>query len=497
MIRIYKNLILGVSLLVILSCTNNFKEINTNPNQPDIIEPSLLFSRVLNRAASERYDQWRGNLIYCSMWAQHLSGQWETDRYITANEDWLSAWWNNSYQEVGKNLFQVVENTDENSELHAMALIFKVFYFQRLTDMYGAIPYREAAQGALFTQPSYDQQEVIYDLFVDDLRKAIGILANGQNTVSSADIIYNGDPLKWKKWAASLMLRIAIRMSEVNEGNGMMLANEALEHGVFESNDDIAYISFSGTDIDGANANGVGEVFQDFGVTGHQFRYSDEFVNLIINNDDPRESTLIETYKADGSIDNTVGAGNHLGRPNGIDPGTDDFVFAQPRRDVMVTYDAPAIYMSFAEVEFLIAEAAVRSWVGNNYVARDRYESGVRAACEHLQLYPNAPQISNNDIEKYLEESRIEFDESKAIEQINTQKWIALIFDGFEAYANLRRSGYPDVTPGLSAGESNGEIPKRLRYPIDERVNNGESYTAALQYLSNGDVITSPLWWDK
>ena len=199
----------------------------------------------------------------------------------------------------------------------------------------------------------------------------------------------------------------------------MSVSREAIEGGLMTSNADIAYVAFSGSDVDGPNANGVSEVFQDFGITGHQFRYSDEFVDRIIGTDDTREDNLMLTYKKDGSIDNDVGSGDHLGRPNGIDPGNDDFFFAQPRRDVMVAYNSPAIYFSFAESEFLRAEAIVRGYVDGN--ARQAYESGVYAACKQLELYPNASPIGDNDIFDYLEENGVEWEEEDAIDLSNSQ----------------------------------------------------------------------------
>lgn len=489
------NLIIAVLIsLFLVTCTEDFGEINTNPNEPDNIDPSLQLSYVFNRAASERFDQWRGNLIYCSIWVQQLSGPWETDRYITANEDWLSAWWNNSYQRVGKDLIDLIRKTEEGSNLRSIATIFKVFFFQRLTDMYGDIPYAEANRGAEFPQPKFDRQEDIYNDFIAELTEAINNLDETGDPIGNADIIFQGDISRWRKFGNALLLRIAMRISNVAPELAEATAKQAVEGGVMTSNEDIAYVTFSGSNVDGPNANGVSEVFQDFGVTGHLFRYSDEFVDLIINNDDPREENLMETYKNDGTIDNSVGSGNHLGRPNGIDPGNDDFVFAQPNREVMVTYNAPAIYMSFAEVEFLRAEAIYLGWIDGD--ARQAYESGVFAACKHLELYPNASPISDNDILDYLEENGVEYEEDEALELIHTQKWIALIFDGFEAYANYRRSGFPDLSPGLASGESGGEIPRRLRYPIQERVNNMDNYEEAVARMPDGDQLTSRMWWD-
>ncbi len=482
--------------ILIYGCTNDFDEINTNPNQsePISIDPELQLTYVLNRASSERFDQWRGNLIYCSNWCQQLSGDWDPDRYNTTNEEWISAWWINTYLRLGKDLNDLVENTEETNNIKYIASIFRVFVFQRLTDMYGDIPYSEANQGSLVQKPAYDRQEDLYNTFIRQLREAVDGLSTSNDSPGSADIIYNGDIEKWTKFANSLQLRLAMRMSNVNPSLAQEVGRQAIESGIINSFDDIAYVGYSGSRVDGTNASGISEVFLDFGPELHQFSYSDEMVNFILNNNDPRETILMETYTSDGSVDNSVGQGFHLGRPNGIPAGTDDFVFAQPNRETMVSYSSPIIYFSQAESEFLLAEAILKGWVSGE--AQTAYENGIRAAMRQLDLYPNVTPIASDDVEDYLTEIDIAYDSGDAVEQINTQKWVALIFDGFEGFANLRRSGYPDLSPGLTDGESGGEIPRRLRYPLDERINNGQNYDDAVSRLPEGDEITSRMWWD-
>jgi len=361
--------------------------------------------------------------------------------------------------------------------------------------MYGDMPYDEANQGASFTQPTYDTQQDIYLSFVQELKTAIDALSADKDRLGAADLIYQGDIAKWRKLGASLLMRVAMRMSDVDEAAARDAVSFAVDAGLMNSRNDIALLSFSGSNTSGPNVSGISEFFQSTGITSHRFRYSDEVVNRIIGFEDPREQTLLETYTSDGNIDNTVGSGNHLGRPNGIAPGTNDFVFAQPRRDVMVANNAPVIYFSYAESEFLRAEAIQRGFISSG-TAQDAYENGIYAACKMLSRYPNAQEISDRDIDRYIDENGVEWRESDAMELIHTQKWLALLFDGFEAYANLRRSGYPEVTPGLFSGETNGEIPKRLRYPLDERVNNETNYLEAAARLTNGDQLDSPLWWD-
>ena len=91
-------------------------------------------------------------------------------------------------------------------------------------------------------------------------------------------------------------------------------------------------------------------------------------------------------------------------------------------------------------------------------------------------------------------------DAGKEIQEINEQKWVALFPNGYEAYANYRRTGYPvqgaieDV--GLES-ETNGVLPRRLFYPATEAYDNATNYNAALQDLGGTDNWLKPVWWDK
>ena len=492
--KINKYLLISlISTVAFVACDDGFGELNTNPNTSDQLGTEYLLSYSLLKPAREQFESWRGNLIYCSEWVQHLAGNYAPDRYITTNEEWLSAQWQESYIFYGKNLQDII-NRENGTNIQAMAIIFKSFIMQRTTDMYGDIPYTQAFQGGENPNPEFDTQEVVYNTMINDLTTAINQLqpGNGQNP-ANFDILYGGDIDKWKKFGNSVLLRVGMRLSEVNPALAEQTVVAALDGGVFTSNEDIAYVPFSGTSADGPHASGISEVFQDQGFGGGDFAYSDEFVSRIVDNNDPRESTLMESYNEDGSVNTSVGPGNHVGRPNGV-VGVATLSFALPKNDVMVAYNSPILYLTFAEVEFIRAEAIQRGWVGGD--VSEAYASGITAACKHLTLYPNTTEISDADIAAYIAQPSIAINAINAIEQINTQKWIALIFDGYEAYANYRRIGFPTLTPGANGGEGDGSIPKRLRYPAIERESNAANYNAAVGRLSNGDVITSNVWWD-
>lgn len=475
------------------SCDKDFGEQNLDPQTTTQIESKFLLNFAVNRAGSSRYELWRGNLIYCSQWSQQLSGNWAPNNYNSTNEDWLSAYWNTAYGDYMRNV-QAIINQEEGTNVEAMAMIFKVLIMQRVTDMYGDIPYSEAFQGGDLPQPAYDTQEAVYGSFVAELRQAIGQLSvgNGENP-GSFDGIYEGDIENWKRLGNSMLLRVGMRMSEANPTMAQQIVSEAISGGIISSFDEQAYITFDGSMPDGPVASGIGEVFNDFGVGGGGFSLSDELLDRLQGNNDPREAVIAVTYNADGSVNTDVGVGQHVGRVNGRDY-PEFYAQAQPNHDVMVAYDSPILYFTHAEAEFTRAEAIVRGWATGD--AQEAYENGVRAACKQLGLYPRSTEIMDAQIDELLTQSGVAWNDANAMDLINTQKWIALLFDGFEAYANYRRTGFPAITPGETAGESNGQVPGRLRYPTSEQLTNEANYNTAVGRLNGGDVITSSVWWD-
>ena len=170
------------------------------------------------------------------------------------------------------------------------------------------------------------------------------------------------------------------------------------------------------------------------------------------------------------------------------------------------TYSNPTSHtylLTYAQQQLLLAEAAVRGWVSGN--AQTYYEQGVRAAMEQFSQYSSASALYNqyltpSAIATYLQENP--FNQSKALEQINTQYWITCFCDEYESFANWRRSGYPELTPTQKASNpypecaTDGSIPRRFRYPTTESQVNMTNYNDAVGRLDNGDSFTSRVWWD-
>ncbi len=489
--------ITAVTLLTLVgvSCDDGFEDINTDPTKATDIAIEYKFPKALLYTAGQRYESWRGNFIYSSTMVQHLANlqsYWSGDKYFY-NSAYSSAYWDANYPQGIKSIEDMKAQMETNEETslpeYAMVRILRVFAYSRITDLYGDIPYSDAGKAYIEgnTRPTYDTQESIYADMLNELNEAATALGSGTADIGAADILFDGDQTKWKKWAYSLMLRLGLRMVKVDAAAAQQWATTAIAGGVMDSNDDIAYIVHQ--DGNGIVRNGNSEVF----AADRSARISTTFLDILQG--DPR----MRVYAAlpDGNEDPLV----QKGLPNGLDgttiqsyAGGDDLdTYSEPNSNYLMGYDAPMFWQTYAEVEFMLAEAAVR-WGLAGGDPEVHYNAGVTAAMEFLSLYGAGATITSTEISDYLAANP--FDAGNALEQINTQYWVATFLNEYEAYANWRRTGFPVLTPvNYPGNESNGTIPRRLIYPTNEQVLNKENYDAAVS--SQGpDKFTTRMWWD-
>jgi hypothetical protein len=217
-------------LIVLLSagaaCRKGFVGINTDPNliTGSQINFNYLFTNaeLITSGNSEGngYEDWRNNLIYSSCMIQHLSSTvsyWDGDKYLF-NGTYNSAYWDENYPNSVAYITEVMHHAQGDStlsNLYQECRIFRAFMFQRMTDMYGDCPYSQAGLGYIsgITAPRYDRQQDIYMDILHELEGAAEALDPAKaNTIGAADLLYNGTPQSWRKFAYSEMLRIAMRM---------------------------------------------------------------------------------------------------------------------------------------------------------------------------------------------------------------------------------------------------------------------------------------------
>ncbi len=494
--------------LLIASCDSGFEEMNINPTQADQINPDFKITYLQLATGGGRYENWRTNLIYSSTMIQHfatLPGFWAGDKYGYVGS-YSAALWDTYYENAVKNIEDLLIQTAEDpamSNMNHITHILAVIGYHRVSDLYGDIPYSEAGKG--FTegipQPKYDAQSFIYPNMLERLEAAAAGLDDSKPSFGDGDLMYGGDVDQWRKLANSLMLRLGMRLVKVDPSAAQSWVQKAIAGGTMESNDDIAFIPHG---AEPNVRNGNGEVF----ATDGSPRMSEFFVNWMISHDDPRLFVYGQT---------PIAGADAVGMPNGRVSGATNMDFGIQHHsswvecqtedddelcgmnvymvpnDVIKGVDDPLFLMTYAEVELLKAEAAVRGWHSGD--AGTHYANGVRAAMEYLAMYGAEAEIASADIEAYLEANP--YDASMGLKMINEQIWAAVLLNEYEAYANWRRTGFPELTPiNFPGNQSGGQIPRRLRYREAEAVANPTNYAAAIA-AQGPDEFTTRMWWDK
>lgn len=508
---IYRLFVAGLFLsLITVNCTKDFDEINLDPNKPVKVPTAYLLSSFQEFAGDNMYDEWWGgrfSYLLAQYWSQ-LSYTDESRYHMRENT--INSWWTYSYagRDVdmqdgefnGGGVLDLVEmiklNTDEetrdaaaasgaNVNQIAVARILKAWNMQIITDVWGDVPYLEAFQGAENPLPVYTSQREIYGDLVNELNEAqdqINLTAAGVE----GDLIYGGDMTLWKKFANSLRLRVALRMSKVPAGDlpaGVdpdAIIADALADGVFESNADNAVLVYSGNVPNNHPLNENAKTRADFGI-------SEPFVTLLNSYGDPRV-TEFAAMPADASVTEITGFPYGLTQDDAT--ALDDNFYSRvdgtgpdPTGNFTGLYapDAPAVIMDYAEVQFILSEV-------NGY-DQAYYEAGIRASCESWG-------VAEDDITAYLASVP-----AASAQTVAEQKYIGLYMVSSQGWIEWRRTGYPVLgLPGGGIMEAGlNEIPRRMYYPFDEQTNNEANWAAACQAQGWGDAdhLDDRVWWDR
>lgn len=520
-VKHFVSVLLLAGLFVTCDSITDFGNMNQDPTQANTVEPGMHFTTIQLAVAGTRYEVWRTQLIYSSNVIQHLVNVfYGGGNNYTQSMGWLTSFWNTAYSGTGnparaqvknvENLIAELKKRKEEGEpvanKLAAARIMRVFIYHRITDLYGDAPYSEAGKGVInqeFT-PKYDTQKAIYNDFFKELDQAVKQFDPSQPTFGDNDLMYGGNVTKWQKFGNSLRLRLALRLVKVNPSKAQTEALAAINApgGVMTSNDDIAYVKHQAGPSSGPaglNSNPISEAMTNGG--DHEF-VAQALVDFLKNRNDPRLSIYAET---DSSA--------YVGFPSGY---TSTTVSSHPSfngsvdnyartNSMLIDLNDPTFFQTYAEVEFMLAELAVRGWTSD--VPETHYNAGVRAAMNYLSLYDaeGGADISDSQINTYLANNPFNTGAptEQQLEQINTQYWAAVFLNGIEAWSNWRRSGYPDLDPALvdsnqppAGSTTNGEIPRRLMYPEGtESVLNAENYNAVIDRQGPNNMTTR-VWWD-
>lgn len=515
---------LGAIALLLPACDKGFETMNQNPNSYNEPVIGSLFSyNIIKTAGSDDDNTLYPNDKESGAFMQYFASlnpyQWTGDKYL-AKTSYSEGLFNAVFNVELKENSQIIALTKDDPGLvneYNIARIWRVYILHRATDMYGDIPYFEAGQGYTggIYKPKYDRQADVYADMLKELDEAATTLDPSAASFGAADFLYGGDPAKWKTFAYSLMLRLGMRLTKADPDMAKAWVQKAIAGGVMQSNDDIAKLDHTdGTELnfywDGSELRGGEGVPPSAKGLGYG-KMGQTFVNYLKNTNDPRLPFYITLWpgNADPSqLPASTDPSMQKGLPNGYDYSsiktlipnwTDDMLaeYSEINLNTIANNATPSIFQSYAEVEFLLAEAALRGWGPGD--AKTHYENGVRASMQIETLYPGGMSISDADINTYLGAHPYNasgtFDEQ--MEQIHTQFWVSLFMNNMEVYANWRRTGYPVLIPVNYPGNATGgSIPRRLPYPQSEASLNTDNYKAAVA-AQGPDLFTTRVWWDK
>lgn len=483
----YKILSVYAVLAAITAC-GDLTSINKDPNGPEDVPPPSILPSALQTLVSGVNGVNSLNIRGGGLWVQYYSQiQYrDEDKYIVRSG--TSGGWglyNGVLEDAQRMIQKGAASTAPNWS--AVGRILKSYAFSVMTDAMGDLPYSQALKGDTVLHPVYDTQAAIYDSLFANLAQANSEIDLSPGVVGfpKGDLMYGGSMTKWRRFANSLRLRLAIHLSQVNPTKAASEAAAAVAAGVFTSNADNAQLMYLATSPNRNPIYNDAQGRDDYGM-------SKTFVDSLTSFADPRLPVFAQI--------NPAGTG-YQGLPNGLNDGAGTPIVNISRFGAYwrSTPNAPMHLLTYSEVLFLEAEAAERGWIpGGTSAAATYYTDAITAS---LQQYG----IAAGPIAAYLAQAKVGYDAGGTtldahMNQIMYQKWASLFMQGMEAWTEVRRTRIPLFIPGpnavFGAGVA-GKIPERLPYDDQEAVLNASNLDAAVsaQKFTAGNDIQAPLWF--
>ena len=497
-------------LFAATSCSD-FGDVNENPeslNEGNVPLKSV-FSNAQHQLLGSDWDGWRNQCIYAEQWMQHTCSAdwwWSYSYGYSFSDGYSAAFWDGIYSGDRGAVRDVTTALDKwkDDPAHVadyqLARITRVLCMSRLTDSYGDLPYFEAGRPALYNYPKYDKQEDVYLDMLNELDEAYKALPqSGIAEMQKADIYYEGDVAKWRKFANSLMLRLAMRLTNVAPETAKKYAKLASERELIKEWNDNCVLNHPEGNVNNDSAEPVAKIYAQSD-PGTAF-LSRTFVETLQNGEGPDDPRLgmVGSFIASGSVTAGINDANNyqygamraadqvglplsgswnrtsnwfVGRYPEMaalcgDAKMDDKApenaaledFRANRKNHYSTIGrysysdpcAPTFICTAVQTRLALAEAILRGWASGDAAAE--YAEAIRQGVYQFQQFPKADKfyataLADNDLEAYVADKVAKFnaksDEGK-YSMIGTQYWIASFADSYETFANWRRTGYPEL----------------------------------------------------
>lgn len=490
-------------LLIFNSCTKDFESINKDPNNAGLEKaaPDMLLTNAIESTTDRVQEIFLGEEMG-NCWAQHEAKVQYTDedRYIYRTSV-VNTTWTSFFAANGMDVHTLynVAKAKQHNNYKGVALVLKAYITSVLTDLFGPVPYSQAWGGTVNTLPAYDSQESIYKDIIAKLDTANTIMSEDGAGIAG-DILFDNDILKWKKFANSLRMRLLLRMSDRDKAfvtaQLTKMAGNAATYPIFESNEDNAALQYLGS---APNNHPLNENRK----TRDDHRVSKALIDIMWTNS-PNLDWRITVYAQ------RVG-NSYEGLPNGLTSSQAASYKGNGIKNTskVGTYfleaTAPGMLMSYAELQFILAEAAFKKYIpGGDDKAGEYYIEGIKGS---YAQFGDALVTASNDLfgadmattdelaQDYIDTDIYGWDAANGMKLIATQRWLATFDQGLQSWFEWRRTGYPVLTPAV-AGVNGGKIPVRVPYPTDEAARNPTSLAAGVTLLGGADDLNTRVWWD-
>jgi Starch-binding associating with outer membrane len=473
-----KLLILVAGMSFLTSC-EDFEELAVNPNSINTPVTSALLTNALLDFDTPASNGGLLGGLYC----QYFS---ETQYTESSLYSLPQISWDGTYAGSLFDLQSIIDNNTaeetkayaglngSNNNQIALARILKAYRYLNLTDSFGDIPYSEALLQSANISPKYDSQQEVYNGLFKELKEAIAQFDGG--AVPKGDIVYNGDLTKWKKFANSLRLIMALRLSKVDPATGKTQFLDALasNSGVIESNDDNTQVVYPG----GTYKNPWFELYDG----RKDYAISETIGHLLEDTNDLRAKAFGQTNSSGALVSFPYG----LTRDDAVDFASSNanysFILSADKRAAT----SASYILTAGHVYLARAEAAQLGWTTES--AADMYKEGIAASWNQWGVFDQAK------FDAFIASDAISL-ATEPLAKIQNQRYLAFYPNGSMGWAEWRRTGVPVLVPTPNATNSSKQIPRRYVYGSNEPILNKVSYSAAV--AKTPDNENSKVWWDK
>jgi hypothetical protein len=486
-------ILLSICAIYLTSC-KDLTEINHNPNNATTTHPQALLTKV----EWDAFRSFRGTSpLYIQKMLVQTDGENAGQIYNWQRGDF------NAYSNL-RNVTKMIQEAEKINEKTYVALgkFFRAYYFYNLTLQFGDIPYSEALKGedANIFSPKYDAQKTVFKGIIEELREASKLLEENPSVISG-DIIYGGNSSLWLKAINAFRLKVLMTLSKQENDADLNVKTE------FSAivNSKALFTNLSGEDAQLVFLNQEGNRYPEFNSSGYgSGMYMDStLIRRFQDRKDPRLfviATQTRLGKEEGK------ALDDFSSYEGGDPiapyaRVNDKAVAGKLSKVLERYTQdptaePLVLISYAEQQFILAEAVLRGWINGDVDAF--YESGIRSGFKFYENYAKGigSFTGEDKVALYLEQPIIKLSavasmESK-LERIMMQKYLRSFHQGgLSSYIDHLRTGYPEFRKGAGVN-----IPYRWMYPQAEYNTNGTHVSEAIQsQFSGSDNVHLKTWW--